>query len=313
MLEELSEYEFLNLFDKKNFRLLIQNKTSIHYGLTSKYLVYKNKVGEYSIRFFLYINRNSIVHPNIYHYSFIWIKDDLNTKNSRKDLNNAIESLIKQYKKIEFRLINIKDLRAFLGHNFFIQLRYTYVKRTEDTNYSYNVVKHYKRATSIYNLNFREEFDFKQIFQEQYDFLNKKEIRMKSKTFLFNYLKTLYDEKLISCFSVNNLEGKRLASGIVLINEDADCGYFLFCSSLKTENKSAVNAFMYIEIQKWLFKNQISYFDYLGANYSNIAEFKQNFLPELKPYYILKYNPTNVKLNTLKLTLKNIIRSCLSS
>ncbi|HTN22111.1 MAG TPA: hypothetical protein VL125_16660 [Pelobium sp.] len=284
MLKIFDNNEFSNIINKDVSYLSFYEKYAESFDLNILYIVYLNSKKEATVAFIIFEKDNSILHIAHYNYSFLWIKNNLKSKGSRLDFAEAVYLLKEKYDNIVLRLTNIEDLRAFSSNGFKIEIRYTFVKKTGDLNYSYGIQKHYKRGRDLLKLKFDAEVDFEEIFRYQMSFLNKKRISVDKKV-IYRYLNGLWNENKLIAFTV--IGGNQLiyASGVVSLNYMEDVAYFLFCNTKDDKNKSAINAFMYIEIQKRLFDLGINNFDYMGANIKSIAEFKHTLNPYLMPVY----------------------------
>ena len=255
-------------------------------------------------------NRN-IVLPEYFSINPYWIDSELSEANQI-----AIQKEFIQILKSEFRNIVIKfntdvhDLRPFKWTGFDVELKYTYQKNTFEDVYEKNVSRHYKKAIEKYKLTAQPC---------AIDLLNWKSHQVLFKTFyltqsrvsnIYKWLNILEEKGLL--FTMNILDDKRLIVGsvVILIDKIKSIGYLLFLES-SNNIQSEINAFLYIEVQKYLLKNGIHVFDYLGANIPSIANYKSRFNPVLKPYYIVTFKKKYFNFQPLKNIIKKYFNTYL--
>lgn len=294
MVKTVTIDEFLLITSLNYFDIKLYEVTAQTYKLDLKCLIFFNEKNIPTIGLLAYIEGKRITHPNHHHYTYLWIKDKLDTKSSRNDLYEFFSYLRLNYIEVSLKLIGLEDYRSFINNDFELKLRYTFIKKTEDISYKYNVQKHYNRAINIYNILF-VKVHLNQVLNENLQFLiENKIINVKETKEIKKLLINLNDEGLLLCFSINNNSTESiLASGIVLLNQNK--AYFLFCNTKTNKMTSAVNSYMYIKLQDELKNKAIYELDYMGANISNIAEFKNNFNPKLTPYFIVNYKKSHIK------------------
>lgn len=255
--------------------------------------VYK-KDDEDLVGFALFKKRRKIVVPNFQiFYSGIWLKYSLEHKNGRDNLYAAVNCLKELHNQIKLILpLTFSDVRPFKWHGFDVDVRYTYVKETS----KYGSVK--RDVRSNYKNSKGLAFVFEPISFSDFDWIahanhltemgcSNRKIKLYQQWFSDLDLKN----KLL-CFEVQQND-EILGSGILLLDQKRTA-YFILRNIPKGEHQKEVNAFLYIEVLKWLNNNGYNYLDYMGANMRSIADFKDRFLPVLKPYYIVAYNANTV-------------------
>lgn len=265
---------------------------------------------EATIGFALFEKGTKIVTPaQLLFYSGIWIKAKFRNNEFNTHFFESIVQLKKLYSSIDLVIgPEILDLRPFLWNNFDVKLRYTYSKKTDDKKYSEGIVKHYKRALNKFGLQ-HSICLFHQIDWKGYGVMFKM-LKYNSAQIINikNWLIDLEKNNFLFCIAIINTKKECVGSGIVLLDNALKKAYFIFMDIDKTEHRSETNAYIYIEIQKWLFDNDYTEFDYIGANTNTIAVFKSRFQPNLNPYYVVSYKSCTFKIiDFFKMIIKKIL------
>lgn len=283
--------------------------TEINTGLKPVFYIFTNN-NEVTIGFALFERKNRIVMPKqLLFYSGIWIKGGLHDDDFNNHFFEAIAQLKKKYTSITLVTApEITDLRPFLWNNFQAELRYTYCKASDDNNYSERIFRYYKRALKKIGL-FHTVCSFNDLDWKGYNDLFKTlHYSTKQIIHIKNWLSELDKNNFLWCLQINNAQMQCAGSGIVLLDKVLKKGYFIYMDINKNQHSSETNAYIYIEIQKWLLENGYDELDYLGANFKTIANYKSRFYPKLKPYYVVHYNRYNLNIMTyFKMLIKKII------
>ncbi len=298
----------LKSVEKEAFLELISGDADLHVvdifskvsNVNPLYLVYfKDKP---IIALAVYVKNNRIVLPKFSQlvYSEIWVNKTLSERRIKDSFLDCLYLLKKRYKSIELVLPPSlsSDIRFFLWNGFFAKIRYTYIKDSNDMVYSYSIEKHYKRALSVFNLKLERFFEFDLICNRQFTFLLKKGL-IKDKKRLYKCLKEMFDLGKLWCFGIKDNEENLIGTGMLLVNINDRKAYFLFCDTEDGNSKSAANAFLYIEIQKYLLSMGIDVLDYMGGNIKSISAFKQGLNAKLSVYYILRYDIFEVVMHRI--------------
>jgi len=296
MLKQVSNTDILalNIPDIRLNAIFVEI-TSKSVNVNSVYFIfYKNLTP--IIAFALYENKKRIVLPThgYPYYSGIWIK---NHKDYSNDLYEALKLLLKNYKSVDLILPpEINDVRAFIWCGFSAKVKYTYIKKSNNKESKDDVKSNYKKAKSLnLKLTTEESIDFDWFnYETQLKRLGFSNISLKQ---LKIWITSLEKNSLVMFFKVLNKNNDSLGSGIVLLNRGAKVGGLLLNYVPKNSHQSAVNSFLYLEIQNWLNINGFDYFDYLGANTKSIADFKKRFNPDLKSYFLVRYKKNSVITN----------------
>jgi|GEM_PF-2449823 len=268
---------------------------------------------EVKIGFALYEKGNKIVIPmQLLFYSGICFKGKLRDDEFNIHFYEAIGLLKKLYPSITLVTSpEIKDLRPFLWNNFEVKLRYTYCKETKDNYYSEGIVRDYKRAIKKFGI-YHTICLFDELEWGGYNNLFKMLNYSSSKIIhIKNWLTELDNCKFLCCLELKNNDNKSVGSGIVLLNKQLKKGYFIYMDINKKQHRSETNAYIYIEVQKWLFENGYNDLDYIGANTNTIAKYKSRYVPKLEPYYVVTYNKYSFNLVAFFKKILNSIRKTL--
>lgn len=290
MLEEISFVEFKELVP-----LYLYNDID-YLSITAKvieaqtvFYVYR-KDNEGLVAFALFRRGNKIVITNFQiFYSGIWLKYSLEHKNGRDNLYNAISCLKEKYHYIQLMLpVEFFDVRPFKWNNFNITIRYTYIKDTSlYLDFKRDVKGNYKRSkeqgftfNSVNFINFSWNTHSNHLLEIGYSHSKIRQYK--------NWFQDLDLQNKLLCFEAV-CNSSIVGSGILLLDKNKRTAYFILRNIRKGNYQKEVNAFVYIEVLKWLNANGYNHLDYMGANVRNIADFKARFLPVLTPYYIVEF------------------------
>ncbi|TKB96065.1 hypothetical protein [Pedobacter cryophilus] len=309
MLNKVTEADFQRLIPiSLGLSPLFMNITSKIMKAKPVYYIYTNDYHPI-VALALFEKDNCIEVANHYpYYSGIWIKNMQNISH-QKALNESLKFLNKKYDSITFNLPReIKDVRCFLWNDYKLKIKYTYVKSTLTEDFQRNVFKNYSKANKESNLIFQptslseDDWFYHQEQLKSVGFSLSKLSRLK------NWIIALERVQLIKVFSITNAEHVFLGSGIIILDSYSKSAGFLLSYVPKGELQSQVNAFLYVELHRWLKENGFLSFDYLGANNLRIADFKSRFNPELDSFFVVSYHRKSLKnrLNAIIFFLKRI-------
>jgi len=278
-------------------------------GARAVFYVY-GKNNEELVAFSLFKRGNKIVLPSFQiFYSGIWLKYSLEHKNGRDNLYNAINCLKERYSQIKLMLpVEFFDVRPFIWNNFSITLRYTYLKDTSlYLSYKKDVKSNYKNSK-------KQKFAFSKVYFENFNWNGHSNHLLEMGYTNRNvqvYKKWFYNLDLknkLLCFQVTDISEIVVGSGVLLLDSNKKTAYFILRNIPKGRRQKEINAFVYIEVLKWLNANGYDHLDYMGANMRNIADFKERFLPALTPYYIVEFKSKRLfSLHGLKKLLRTFL------
>lgn len=255
----------------------------------------------------VFCKNKNIVLPEYFSINPYWIDPELSEAKQITIQKEFIQILKAEFLHIAIKFnTDVYDLRPFKWAGFDVELKYTYQKNTSEEIYEKNISRHYKKAIEKYNLTAQPC---------AIDLINWKSHQVLFRTFyltqsrvsnIYKWLNMLEEKGLL--FSMNILNDKHVIVGsvVILIDKNKRIGYLLFLES-SSNHQSEINAFLYIEVQKYLLKNDINVFDYLGANIPSIANYKSRFKPSLKSYYIVTYKMKYLSFQPLKNVVKQYL------
>jgi hypothetical protein len=291
-----------NLFNDDEYLLITSKvvKCDVVY-----YLYYKKE--EPVVAFALFVSNKRIILPHFqFLYTDVWLKYPLEKKYSRDYLFESLKSLKTEYNSIKLMLPpDIKDVRPFLWNGFSISNRYTYQKVTSNYHlYKDDVKTNYQRALKR-NLEFSTldfvDFHWMEMRQHLINIgYSNKDVRA-----FEDWFKQLNKNNLL-CVEIYS-GGKSVGGSIILVDKPANKAYLLLVQTMKGITSKEANAFLYIEITKYLNSLGIKYLDFMGANIRSIADFKYRFMPELTPYFLVEFKREWFDFSKTKRLVKAIL------
>ncbi len=292
MLKQLTDLEFKKIIPGSIYtNLEYMNITgSIIEGKPVYFVFFRNGLPQ--VAFALFEKRNNIVVPKFYPlYSGVWLKGSLEHLNLRNDFFDTIKELKKKYQSIEICLPPfINDVRAFIWNGFDVNLKYTYVKDISDFNFKLDLLRNYKNAKKNLDLEMENDYLLDSEWLKYTDLLKKIGYNVNHFKELESWISKLESSNIIRVFYVKNSKGIIKGSSILLFDNEKKEAGLLFNIVPNIIDQSKINAYLYIELQKWLNHNGYLKFDYLGANFKNVADFKSRLNAELKMYFVVSYN-----------------------
>lgn len=274
-----------SLFNNNEYLLL----TSKVLGCAKVYYIFYNKQ-EPVIAYALFKSGKKVILPNFqFLYTDVWLKYPLDKKYSRDYLFESLKSLKAEYHSIKLMLPpDFKDIRPFLWNGFSSLNRYTYQKKTSEYNlYKSDVKANYQKAIKL-NLEFKvvdfTSFNWDQMHHHLIDigYSNKDANSFKL------WFKELAKVDVLSCVEIIR-ETNNIGGAVLLVDRQKMVAYLLLLHTKKDISVKEANAFLYIETTKYLHSIGIEVLDFMGANIRSVADFKQRFMPDLTPYFLMEF------------------------
>ena len=260
------------------------------------------------VAFVLFVSNKRIILPHFqFLYTDVWLKYSLDKKYSRDYLFESLKSLKTEYSSIKMMLPpDFKDVRPFLWNGFSISNRYTYQKKTNLYNvYKTDARTNYNKALKI-DLVFKVvnfvDFHWYDMSEHLIDIgYSNKDVKAFEKWF-----QHLNSTNLLLCIEIDEVL-ENVGCAIILIDKLQNKAYLLLVQTKKGIITKEVNAFLYVETTKYLNTLGIEILDFMGANLKSIADFKQRFMPELTPYFLVEFKRKWFDFSNCKRFIKAIL------
>lgn len=238
----------------------------------------------------IFKRNTSVITPLAFTYCPVYFDSQLTDSNYLDLFNQFINLLKLKSKKINLRLgPDFSDLRPFIWQGFNVALRYTYIKVTE-TSFHANINKTLTK-NKIKSLSFIVEPADKQSISDNLLESLKFGISRKQFNYYMSFFGSLSADKLKVCKVYS--DGVLVCAELMLLDAAKDTAYALLI--LASEHPLA-HRFLHKKAIEWCHSKNFRYYDFCGANDESIARFKRYFKPELKPYYLVDYNPRKIWL-----------------
>lgn len=257
--------------------------------------LYKNKANECIGLFAVFINAaNRVVVPDGFTFSAFWIDQALSEQTYFKVVEQAIELLKKDCRRVFFKLeCDFKDIRPFIWKQFTIEPKFTHIKDTY-TPIGDSVAKNLRKA-HVANYRFVCED-----FNETGWILNKNLLKSlggsaRQEQCYEALLRAWQGLNLLKCFSVYK-EDVLLSSNFALVDVDQQKLYTILLNNVSNADRYA-HTFSYQQIIEWAKDNGFTNIDFCGANLEGISIFKSSFNTKLTLYYKVTYSPFKSTFN----------------
>lgn len=254
----------------------------------------------------VFFENNKVIVPDNFTYNPYYLNPTISERNQIAIQKQFIELLKSKYRSITIKFnIDILDIRPYKWAGFKIDVRYTYIKNTNEPAH-HSIIRNIK-TVSKKDIEVLVNKPTINAINLNVDFLTTLSYTPKQKKRYFNFLVSISSKSLISNFEVYG-NRKQVCSSLVLIDKLQFKGFILVLNPVSNEFKYA-HTLLYQTIINWLKDNNYTYVDFCGANYGSIANFKSFFNPELKSYYVVNYKKKRFGfLNKIKVFVKQIIK-----
>lgn len=241
----------------------------------------------------VFSKNNNVIIPDNFTYNPCYVSPNLSERKQIAIHKQFIEILKNKYKSISIKFnVDILDIRPYKWAGFNVDVRYTYIKKTNEPSHS-NIDKNLKKATkmgvlvevntpNIKTINLSTNFLKNLNYQDN---------------LIFNYvchLNNLSLQNLLICFEINK-STEMIGSAICLLDKTNKKAYPLFSNPISNAHSYA-HTLLYQTIINWLNDNGYSEVDFCGANFESISYFKSYFNPTLTPYYVVTYKKNHINL-----------------
>lgn len=298
--KNLSEY---GLFGSVNFLKAMSDAYQLNYKLCGVF--HKNKP---VILLSYFTNGKNIVSPNNYYYEYIWF-DKKGSGTSwvwTEAMSFLLRNLQQNYTDIYFRLpADVVDLRPFLWNDFKAEIRYTYIKALSDLTYHQNINRIIKKESDHFSFKINEDWSL--VWQHHARDLRRFKIKEKQIEQCLDYFKKIKTSDNVESYNLY-INGTFVSSIIVLMDKLTQKAYFPLIGTVDSFYKDGAAVKLYDYTLKQLSLKGFETVDFLGANISSIARFKQKFYPNLVCYHEVKYVKNQVSYQKIKRRLINAIR-----
>lgn len=308
MLKRVDSEEYLRVIGNKEiyYNPLFLRTVAKANNLDLEYFVfYQKEIGIVALA--LFVKNNKIILPSQYlFYSGIWVRNDLETKQSRDALVKSLLFLKEEYNRINLCLpLIFTDIRPFLWTDFNIRIRYTYKKVPKVREYEKDALSNYKKSLKLdlIFINNSENPVNWSIFENQ---LRSFGLQMSNINKMQQWVNSLHSMDMLFQFAVVK-DDVVLGTALLLKDSINKKAYFLLRRISDSDIKKYVNSFFYIEILNFLSLEDYQSLDYLGANMRSIAEFKARYKPELKVNYIVSFKKRLIDFKKIKIRLRTLI------
>lgn len=249
----------------------------------------------------------NIILPNHYFYQFVWEKFSGHESWIKVECwDFLLKEMIKRYDTIKLKLpIDVYDIRPFSWNNFFVNIRYTYIKNVSTLNYHPKIKTILKKPLNGYS--FKMNCDWDDVWSTHIENLNRFGIKRDQKN-IITYMKELNASNYIMSFNAY-YDDKYITSILAIV--DSKLAYIPFVGKSDGHYNKDLHVFLYNYTFSKLKELNVLYVDLFGANIKSIARFKHKFYPTLHQFLEVSYERKSVILK-LSILLKKIRKKLFS-
>ncbi|TZF83637.1 hypothetical protein FW774_09170 [Pedobacter sp. BS3] len=297
MLTEVDEAGWKTALNLEQHSIFFQpdylNAVAEAFRVSVKYYIYTKK-GKVLAALAVFKKGRNIVMPEQFTYTPFWVEEGLSEVKCNDILKEIITHLKRQYRKIALKLdVDIKDIRPFLWQGFVADIRYTYIKKTDEPVHP-SIYKNLNKATH-YTLETHfpddKSIDINVAFLSELFFF-----KIKAVSFI-KLMQLLTIKGYLQAFNVF-YEEKHICSSLVLLDKKKNKSYTLLSNKINREHAYA-HTLLYQGRIDWMCNNDFTYMDLCGADMEGISRFKAFFNPKLENHFYVSYSPANPLLRIL--------------
>ncbi len=237
---------------------------------------------------------NTIIHPIDFLYTPFVIDNSINPNVINESVQKGLEELKKRYSSILLKFSpKIIDIRAFNWAGFTSEVRYTYIQDLAAIHYHDSVNKKIDKALNN-DITFSIGDNKEKSIVLNLKKLNEFGISANQVKYIDHLIHSLSEDVLQDYNAI--FEDQIIASNLILKDVNNKMAYTILLASDKQFQKLGSDVALYDYFFKKLAEQGIQKVDLCGANMKSIAAFKSSFNPELKSYYIVRYDKPIRKL-----------------
>ncbi|MDF3076306.1 MAG: hypothetical protein K0S09_195 [Sphingobacteriaceae bacterium] len=290
MLTEISEAEWAQALELEPLPVFFQpdylSAVANSFKVSIKYYVLKKK-GKLAVAIAVFVKGRSIVLPENFTYSPLWVSDAMDERDRLEVLKQLLTSLKASFYRIALRFsVEVTDVRPFIWQGFQVENRYTYIK-TPGLQAHYSIEKNLKHK-NVESYNCIAQVPDATSVRVNIRFLRSLGYSAKKTKAFMSLFTALAERGYLRAFSLYRAD-ICLGSNLVLLDKKLLKAYMLALNPISRSEKYA-HTFLYQYMIETLFSQGHKEIDFCGANMEGIANFKSYFNPQLRPYFIIRYS-----------------------